>query len=172
MMADVTVFDGGTNQGYRAVINASVEDVRLVLRGGTVLYGDAAIVSALSTSSTCTALTVCGDSRTVCIDTPSLTLAQIQSVATSVYPLFFCRGQAPTSEPTCVPYRETYMDGITSTDKDGDGVADTSDDCPSIFNPPRPLDNADGTTLTKQADVDGDGFGDVCDAKPLDATAH
>ena len=172
MVADVTVFDASTNAGYRAVIDASVEDVRLVMRGGTVLYGDAALVSALNTASTCTAITVCGNSRTVCIDTPSLTLAQIQSVATSVYPLFFCRGQVPTSEPTCVPFRETYMDGITATDSDGDGVADTSDDCPTIFNPPRPMDNADGTTLTKQSDVDGDGFGDVCDAKPLDATSH
>jgi imidazolonepropionase-like amidohydrolase len=174
MVADVTVFDGSTNQGYRAVINASVEDVRLVMRGGTVLYGDADLVTALSTATTCTPLTVCGISRTVCIDTPSVTLAQIQSIGTSVYPLFFCRGQVPTTEPTCVPYRETYMNGVTATDKDGDGVADADDDCPAIFNPPRQLDNpgADGGALTKQADVDGDGFGDVCDAKPLDATSH
>ena len=172
MLADVTVFDGTTSTGYRAVINASVEDVHLVMRGGTVLYGDAPLVAALNTASTCTALSVCGNDRTVCVDTPSVTLAQIQSVASSVYPLFFCRGQVPTTEPTCVPYRETYMDGITSGDGDGDGVADGTDDCPTIFNPPRPLDNADGTTLSKQADVDGDGYGDVCDAKPLDATMH
>ena len=41
MVADVTVFDGSVSTGYRAVIDASVEDVHLVLRGGTVLYGDA-----------------------------------------------------------------------------------------------------------------------------------
>ncbi len=172
MVADVTVFDGSQNQGYRAVIGASVEDVHLVLRGGTALYGDAPIVSALSSSSTCAPLTVCGDTRTVCVDTPSVTVAQIQSAAQAIYPLFFCRGDVPTSEPTCVPFRETYMSGITAGDKDGDGVADGSDDCPAIFNPPRPLDNADGTTLTKQADVDGDGFGDARDAKPLEASSH
>ena len=172
MLADVTVFDGSASQGYRAVINASVEDVRLVMRGGTVLYGDADLVTALSTASTCTALSVCGLSRTVCVDTPTVTLAQIQSAASSIYPLFFCRGTAPTSEPTCIPYRDTYPNGIAASDRDGDGVTDASDDCPSIFNPPRPLDNADGSTLTKQADVDGDGVGDACDAKPLDPSSH
>ena len=171
MVADVTVFDGSSNQGYRAVIGASVEDVHLVMRGGTVLYGDAALVIALSTSSTCAALSVCGDSRTVCVDTPSTTLAQIQAAANATYPLFFCRGTAPTSEPTCVPYRETYMDGITATDKDGDGVPDATDDCPTVFNPPRLMDN-DNDAGTKQADVDGDGYGDVCDAKPLDPTSR
>jgi hypothetical protein len=169
MVADVAVFDGSVNQGYRALIDASVEDVRLVLRGGTALYGDAPLVAALNGSSTCAALPVCGIARTVCVDTPSTTLAQIQSAATSTYPLFFCRGQTPTSEPSCVPYRETYMDGITSTDEDGDGVPDTADDCPTIFNPPRLMDNgdADSGALTKQADVNGNGVGDVCDPHPL-----
>jgi hypothetical protein len=157
------------NKGYRAVIDASVEDVRLVLRGGTVLYGDAPLVAALDSSSTCAALAVCGIARTVCVDTPATTLAQVQSAAMGTYPLFFCRGQAPTSEPTCIPYRETYMDGITSTDKDGDGVPDTTDDCPTIFNPPRLMDNGDTDSgvLTKQSDVNGNGIGDVCDPHPL-----
>ena len=172
LVADVTVFDGSVNPGYRAVVGAGVEDVRLVFRGGTALYGDQDLVAALNTASTCAALSVCALSRTVCLDTPSVTLDQIQTAASSIYPLFACRGSAPPSEPTCVPYRDTYPNGTSSTDGDGDGVADGSDDCPTIFNPPRPMDNADGTSLTKQADVDGDGVGDVCDAKPLDATAH
>ncbi len=163
-VADVAVFDGTNNKSYRAVIAAGTEDVHLVLRGGKVLYGDANLVSALST--TCTALTVCGIDRSVCVDTPSVTLAQIQAIGTSVYPLFFCKGTAPTSEPSCVPYRDTYPDGTSATDGDGDGVPDATDDCPTVFNPERPMDNS------KQSDVDGDGVGDACDAKPLDDTAH
>ncbi len=78
------------------------------------------------------------------------------------YPLFFCKGETPKDEPSCVPYRDTYPNGISATDRDGDGVPDATDNCPSVFNPPRPLDG------TAQADVDGDGKGDACDAKPLD----
>ena len=53
LWGDVAVFSGAT-QDYSAVIQAGVEDVRLVLRGGTVLYGDANVVTALSPS--CAAL--------------------------------------------------------------------------------------------------------------------
>jgi cytosine/adenosine deaminase-related metal-dependent hydrolase len=169
-LADVTVFDGTTRTAYRAVIAASVEDVHLVLRGGKALYGDADVVAALD--GTCTALDVCGQTRSVCVDVPSVTLAQIQAAAEATYPLFFCRGTPPSNEPTCVPYRDTYPNGITALDRDGDGVPDTSDDCPTIFNPPRPLDNGDAASLVKQADVDGDGVGDACDAKPLDPAMH
>ncbi len=163
-LADITVFDGATNQGYRAVIDASSEDVHLVLRGGSVLYGDAAIVSALSSS--CTPWTVCGIARAVCIDAPGVTLADIDGVASSVYAIAACRGATPPGEPTCVPDRDTYPDGPSATDRDGDGVPDSADDCPDVFDPIRPMDG------TKQSDVDGDGYGDACDAYPLDATKH
>jgi hypothetical protein len=41
--------------------------------------------------------------------------------------------------------------GSTTTDSDGDGVADSLDNCPNVSN-------------SGQADLDGDGTGDVCDA--------
>jgi cytosine/adenosine deaminase-related metal-dependent hydrolase len=163
-VADVAVFDGTTHTDYRAVIAAGVEDVHLVLRGGQPLYGDAALVSALSSS--CSALSVCGIDRAVCLDVPSVTLAQVQAAAASIYPLFFCAGTTPTTEPTCVPYRDTYPNGTSATDHDGDGVADATDDCADVFDPVRPLDNG------KQSDVDGDGVGDACDKSPLDSTQH
>jgi large repetitive protein len=167
-VADVALFDAAVNQDYRAVIGANVEDVHLVLRGGQPLYGDAALVSAIGSTlaSPCAALSVCNLPRAVCFDAPGIALSDAQNAAASVYPLFFCRGSAPTGEPTCVPYRSTYPSGVAAGDKDGDGVLDTSDDCPSIFNPVRPMDG------TSQADVDGDGVGDACDAKPLDPTMH
>ena len=59
------------------------------------------------------------------------------------------------------PSRPGEYDGVTGSDADGDGVDDASDNCPSLFNPIRPMDN--GT----QADADGDGDGDLCDATPI-----
>jgi cytosine/adenosine deaminase-related metal-dependent hydrolase len=161
LVGDIAVFSGATAD-YQAVVSAGVEDVRLVLRGGKVLYGDADLVTALAPS--CDALEVCGIARQVCMDAPGVTLAGVQAALAPVYPLFFCKGTDPTDEPTCVPYRDTYTAGETAADADGDGLAAAMDDCPGIFNPVRPMD---GTT---QADVDGDGVGDACDPKPLDAT--
>ncbi len=156
---DVTVFTGATKD-YRAVVDAGVEDVRLVLRAGKALYGDAEIVGALAKS--CDAIEVCGISRQICLDVPGVTLAQVQAAAAPIYPLFFCKGTAPTNEPSCVPYRSTYPDGETTADPDGDGLTGAADDCPGVFNPVRPMDGA------AQADSDGDGVGDACDPGPLD----
>ena len=160
-LADIAIFSTAPGKDYRAVIAGSPEDVLLVLRGGKVMYGDAALVEALSPG--CADLPMCGLTKKVCVDTPGVTLADITAAAAASYPLFFCRGEVPTDEPSCVPYRDTYPDGTSATDRDGDGVPDATDDCPDVFNPPRPLDG------TKQADVDGDGVGDACDGKPLDA---
>ena len=46
-------------------------------------------------------------------------------------------------------------------DSDGDGIPDTMDDCPLVFDPVRPLDDG------KQPDSDHDGIGDACDPLPL-----
>jgi len=162
-LADIAIFSGASASGYRAVIGAGVEDVLLVLRGGKALYGDAGIVDALSSG--CSDLDVCGAKKKVCVDAPNVSLADIQAAASSTYPLFFCKGTTPQDEPSCVPYRDTYPNGTSATDRDGDGVADATDNCPDVFNPPRPLDG------TSQSDVDTDGAGDACDSKPLDATA-
>jgi hypothetical protein len=52
----------------------------------------------------------------------------------------------------------SFSTATLNTDADDDGVMDFIDDCPSIFNP-------------SQFDQDGDGFGNVCDCAPGDATA-
>jgi imidazolonepropionase-like amidohydrolase len=159
LVADIAVFSGAGGKDYRAVIGAGVEDVLLVLRGGKPLYGDSAIIDAVGTD--CADLTVCGSQRKVCVDTPGMTFADIQATAEAIYPLFFCKNEQPTDEPSCVPYRDSYPDGTSATDRDGDGVPDGEDNCPDIFNPVRALDGAG------QSDVDGDGTGDACDTTPI-----
>jgi hypothetical protein len=165
MQADLVVFATTGQKGWRTVIEAASEDVALVLRGGKALYGDQLLVQAVN-GSACETMEVCGTNKAVCLDVPGLALSDLQTAASSTYPLFFCRGQIPTGEPSCIPYRDSYPNGSSATDQDGDGVADSSDDCPAVFNPPRSMDG------TAQSDVDADGFGDACDQKPLDSTAH
>lgn len=166
-VADIAIYNGATRRDHRAVIDGGVEDVVLVMRGGKALYGDKALMEdAVIGASDCEdfATDVCGVSKKACVgkDIGGVTLGGIRAAGEAVYPLFFCRDDVPTSEPSCEPYRVEYPDGVTSEDKDGDGIANDKDNCPSIFNPVRGLDGS------KQADVDGDGIGDVCDRCPVD----
>jgi imidazolonepropionase-like amidohydrolase len=163
LMADVAIFDGKTNTGYRAVVAAEPADVVLVVRGGKVLYGDTGVVTGLGVTG-CDTETVCGVDKSAC--TMSETGRSLQTLEAAGYPPYFCG--APTMEPTCVPQRGTAVNGstvytgaITAQDSDGDGIPDASDSCPKVFNPVRPLDGG------KQADADGDGIGDACDPCPL-----
>ena len=172
---DVSVFSTSPGKDYRAVIASNPEDVLLVLRGGKVLYGDGELLGQKGLGAdTCEDLDVCGVKKKVCVkqDLGTVTLADLQTEGTKIYPLFFCRGKVPTNEPSCAPYRgptasaataSQYMSGITPKDKDGDGVEDAVDNCPTIFNPIRPMDG------DKQIDTDGDGIGDACDKCPLAA---
>ncbi|MBI3072181.1 MAG: amidohydrolase family protein [Deltaproteobacteria bacterium] len=165
MLADITVFDGRTRTPHRAVLEAGPADVALVLRGGTALHGEDALVRAVAQDAEtgCEAIDVCGSAKRLCVSRETgKTLTALRSANGSSYPLFFCGD--PDNEPTCVPSRPNEFTGVgRSGDADGDGVPDATDNCPNVFNPPRPMDNA------RQADEDGDGVGDVCDPCPLTA---
>ncbi|WP_437530792.1 lamin tail domain-containing protein [Sorangium sp. So ce726] len=174
-VADIAIFDGREREDHRAVVAADPEDVVLVMRGGKVLYGDAAVVSAVRGADACDAVEVCGVSKQVCLqDEIGMTLEDLEQQAGEIYPTFFC-GE-PEREPLCIPSRAesgplnasvngstVYTGQPADADLDGDGIENGADDCPSVFNPIRPLDNG------VQADFDGDGDGDACDACPLDA---
>ncbi len=165
--ADIALFNARTSKGYRAVIDAGVEDTLLVLRGGKPLYGNAAILDLDPIGGkACEPLDVCGVPKKACVAQDSAnaaTLARIKTAGEAFYPLFFCKGVKPTNEPSCTPFRASYPAGITAADKDGDGIADAQDNCPAVFNPVRPMDG------TAQGDADGDGVGDACDKCPLTA---
>jgi len=158
---DITIFDGSQRPGYAAVVRADTPDVLLVLRGGEALYGEDAVVQALSPQG-CEATTVCNTARRVCLEREiGMTLAQLETAVGTTYPLYFCG--PPPDEPTCIPSRPGEYDGsITAQDGDGDGIEDSLDSCPTVFNPVRPMDGG------KQPDLDGDLVGDVCDPCPLE----
>ncbi|MEZ4374333.1 MAG: amidohydrolase family protein [Polyangiaceae bacterium] len=172
--ADIAIFANSGRQHHRAVIDAGVGDVALVLRGGLPVTGNSAVVNALATG--CDDLgDVCGSNKSACLtrDIGKSWSALQSAVGSPAYPLFFC-GE-PDSEPSCVPARTLPGDSVSGSgnyagmsvagDADGDGVPDSEDNCPSIFNPVRPLDGG------KQADYDNDNVGDVCDPCPLEAAS-
>ena len=163
-LADIAIFDTHRVQDERAVIEAGVQQVVLVLRAGMPLYGDADLVSGLPGGQNgCELLDVCGVQKRVCAERETgKTLSALKPA--SAYPLFFCGD--PDAEPSCTPFRPSEYTGIPGEDDpDGDGVGSATDNCPRVFNPVRPMDHG------HQADADGDGLGDVCDPCPLVAFA-
>lgn len=182
-LADIAVYDGKTSKDFRAVLDAGVEDVALVLRGGKAMYGDDALVRSpiFGDRAGCETVPggVCGKEKAVCIDVrfkktgapDKPTLGDIRSAGEAFYPLFFCRDATPDAEPSCVPSRTASVKGSsvysgtpTPEDKDGDGIPDALDNCPTIFNPVRPMDQG------RQPDADNDGIGDACDECAQDAS--
>ena len=166
-VADVAIFDGSVNKDHRAVIAAEPKNVALVLRGGAPLYGDDALLNdAAIGGSSCEVIDVCGAPKRACVSKDTggtVTLAAVKAAGDPFAPLFNCG--APLKEPSCVPSRPGEYGGqSTATDKDGDGIPDASDLCPSVFDPTRPLDGG------KQGNADGDAKGDACDPCPSDPT--
>ena len=150
-------------------MGAGPADVVLVLKGGVPMYGDAPVMEALGAGDgQCELMSDCLSGKRVCVTRDGtgsgLTLASLTATFTN-YPLFDCSG-APVDEPTCVPFRDegdgiAYAGVPSGGDLDGDGVADSADNCPTVFNPPRPVDGF------VQGDEDADGIGDACDRCPI-----
>jgi hypothetical protein len=155
--ADLQIVRRRGREPHDAVIDAAPDDVELVLRAGTPLFGAAHVLAELG--SNCEALDVCGAAKAACLEETGRSLAEL--LAASPYPLFACA--PPPNEPSCVPTRPGEYDGTRREDDgDGDGVGDVRDACPRIFDPPRWFDGG------RQADADSDGLGDACDPCPLD----
>jgi hypothetical protein len=173
-LADIAIFAKNGRVDHRAVIEAGPEDVVLVMRGGTVLFGEEAAVDALPGSSTCEALTVCSKARKVCVQREvGQSLSALTASEESHYPLFFC-GVAPINEPTCLPQR-TCATNAAACQADADCTIATfpkcstySHQCVSASCPVAASVNGsniyDG--VPKPGDMDGDGIPDDEDNCP------
>jgi hypothetical protein len=169
-IADISIFNATSHEGYRAVIDAEASDIVLVMRGGKPLYGDDALMTGLGVSS-CDVVDVCSVDKKVCLlDEVGQSYADLASTGGTTYPAFFCG--APVNEPDCAPRRSFAINGstiytgqLTAGDLDGDGIGNEQDNCPTVFNPVRPFDSG------VQADYDQDGKGDACDVCPQGTSA-
>lgn len=165
--ADIAIFAADGKAPYAAVIRAKIDSVALVLRGGVALHGDAALVDALSPDggAGCEPLKDCLSGKKVCAKRElGATIADLEKTIGTPYELYFCG--LPKNEPSCVPSRPGGFSGVKSADdSDGDGIANASDLCPTIFSAIRPMDKG------AQADIDGDKIGDGCDPCPLTANS-
>src|SRR5262249_17276339 len=107
-VGDIAIFDAtGKENPYRAVIEAGVEDTILVLRGGQALYGDSDLVKeeAAGGGEDGEDINVCNVAKKACVkkDLGKKSLADLQAAAEKAYPLFFCKDEVPTDEPSCTP---------------------------------------------------------------------
>lgn len=178
-VGDIAIFANNGRRHHRAILEAEVSDVALVLRGGLVLSGNSNVVAALEPG--CEEIDVCTVPKRICMNLErevGKTLAQVEADITAAgrplrYRVFFCG--VPDDEPSCLPARTLRGDVVNRSnlyagmsmegDRDGDGIPDEQDSCPDVFNPIRPVDNG------QQANHDGDALGDPCDPCPLQAGA-
>ncbi len=161
--ADLAVYNAigkGYTSYYGPFIKSGVGDVLLVLQAGKPLYGESDLVLGMDSSCEAMPSKVCGNNKAVCVKKTGYTFAELQSANADSYPLYYCG--PPDIEPSGIPARyQEYSGLVTKSDNDGDGITNTDDNCPNIFNPIRPMDNG------VQADNNHNGIGDACDPMPL-----
>ena len=66
-LADIAVFAGDTAQPYDAIVAARPKNVRLVMVGGVVLYGDEILQAAGAAAPGCEHLDICGTPKFLCV---------------------------------------------------------------------------------------------------------
>ncbi|MBX3128232.1 MAG: amidohydrolase family protein [Polyangiaceae bacterium] len=90
-LADLFVIGGDASKPYDAIVGARPADVRLVMIGGVVLFGDAQLEAAGPANPGCESLTVCGRNKFACVAEPSTqnklnqTLSQIETALQSSF---------------------------------------------------------------------------------------
>lgn len=125
---------------YASVIASDSNDVVLTVRGGSFLFGDAATINSLLPGR-CDAMgEVCGVPKSVCLEGTGYSFKELKLKNEANFTLTMCGSE--NFQPTCTPSRYAQYNGERSEqDWDGDGVKNALDNCPHIFNPPRPMDD-------------------------------
>jgi len=102
-IADLALFASRSPDAYAAVVASTPQSAALVVRGGTVLYGDPSIVDRLRPA--CDHFDVAGVPKRLCFEPNRLSAEALQTFARerNLYPLAF-RG-SPRNEPPCLPSR-------------------------------------------------------------------
>ena len=72
-LADLAVFAGDVTRPYDAIVAARPVNVELVMVGGVVLYGDAALAAAGPVAPGCEAIDICGTPKFLCVATTATT---------------------------------------------------------------------------------------------------
>lgn len=72
-LADIAVFTGDRTKPYDAIVGARPKNVRLVMIGGTVLYGDKVLEAAAPVSPPCETVDICTVSKFLCVATSDTT---------------------------------------------------------------------------------------------------
>jgi 5-methylthioadenosine/S-adenosylhomocysteine deaminase len=83
-LADISVFAGDITQPFDAIVAARPKDVRLVMVGGTVLYGDATLAAAGPAAPGCEAVDICGGAKFLCTATAS-TASKLNQTSTDIH---------------------------------------------------------------------------------------
>lgn len=83
-LADIAVFAGDVTHPFDAIVAARPHDVRLVMVGGTVLYGDATLAAAGPVAPGCEAVDVCDGAKFLCTATTS-TASKLNQTSTEIH---------------------------------------------------------------------------------------
>ena len=185
LLADILVVEANVADPYAALVAASEFDIALLIVGGRPILGDASMMTPLE-GKFCEEINICGFEKRVCIKEHDSEddgiahsykdlqgeledalvvaaqlaieegeLASFVAQTYTLFPLVGCGPEASRGEE-CVFKGHGLPDGATSDDQDADGVDDSVDTCPSVFDP-------------HQVDRDQDGYGDACDICPAQA---
>ena len=180
-LADILMLSGDRRKPYAAVVEANTTDVRGVFIDAVLQMGDGDIFNTdIARNEFCEVISMCETEKIICVkdiegepnrfdradwarfgfyDVVNYveTLVQNQKpnglapdleYAYVAHPLFEC---VPSFD--CALGNDTISGERVSDDLDGDGVANSSDNCPETFNP-------------GQSNIDGDDNGDACDSCP------